>query len=49
VANSTSGDDCSGDVTEAGYNLDDDGSCGFSAANGSESDVDPDLGPLQNN
>jgi hypothetical protein len=35
LANSTSGADCSGDVTEAGYNLDDDGSCGFSAAKGS--------------
>ena len=31
VANSPSGDDCSGGITDAGYNLDDDGSCGFRA------------------
>jgi len=31
VANSTSGGDCSGSIADAGYNLDDDGSCGFSA------------------
>lgn len=49
VANSTGGDCGTPPITDAGYNLDDDGSCGFSAANGSESDVDPDLGPLQDN
>jgi hypothetical protein len=48
IANSKSGD-CVGTITDAGYNLDDDGSCGFSAMGNSESDVDPYLGPLQNN
>jgi hypothetical protein len=48
VAHSYSGGDCAGPVTDAGDNLDDDGSCGFSAA-GSQSDVDPELGPLENN
>lgn len=43
------GGDCAGAVADAGYNLADDGSCGFSAANGSQSGVDPDLGPLQDN
>ncbi len=42
-------DDCSGVMTDAGYNLDDDGSCDFSGANLSYSDVAPYLGPLQNN
>jgi predicted outer membrane repeat protein len=49
VANSTAGSDCSGDITDDAYNLDDDGSCGFLTANHSMSDVNPDLGPLQNN
>jgi hypothetical protein len=49
VANSSSGQNCSGSITDAGYNLDDDGSCGLSAVNHSQSDVDPDLGPLQDN
>ncbi len=31
IANSASGDDCSGNVGDDGYNLDDDGSCGFAA------------------
>jgi hypothetical protein len=48
IANSKSGD-CFGTIVDAGYNLDDDGSCGFSAMNNSASDVDPYLGPLQNN
>lgn len=38
-----------GSLDDAGYNLDSDGTCGFSAANHSQSGVDPDLGPLQNN
>lgn len=29
VADSPSGNDCSGPITDAGYNLDDDGTCGF--------------------
>jgi predicted outer membrane repeat protein len=49
VATSTPGKDCSGSITDAGYNLDNDGSCGFSATNHSQSDVNPYLGPLQNN
>ena len=40
---------CSGPFIDAGYNLDDDGSCGFSAANQSFSGVPPYLGPLQDN
>jgi hypothetical protein len=48
VANSKSGD-CFGTIGDAGYNLDDDGSCGFSATNNSQTDVDPYLGPLQDN
>jgi hypothetical protein len=46
---SSSGGDCAGTIIDAGYNLDDDGSCGFSPVNHSQSDVDPDLGPLQDN
>ena len=57
VANSSSGGDCSGfiptespaHITDGGYNIDDDGSCGFSPVNHSQSGVDPDLGPLQEN
>jgi len=44
--------DCSimaGTLNDAGYNLDGDASCGFAAANHSQSGIDPDLGPLQNN
>jgi hypothetical protein len=40
---------CSGKITDLGYNLADDRTCGFSAANHSLSDTKPDLGPLQNN
>jgi Putative Ig domain len=36
-------------VTDAGYNLDQDGTCGFSAANHSQSGTNPELGILQNN
>jgi hypothetical protein len=32
VADGTSSVDCSGSITDAGYNLDDDGSCGFTAS-----------------
>lgn len=49
VASSSSGGDCSGPISDAGYNLDDDGSCGFSATNHSLSDTDAYLGPLNNN
>jgi hypothetical protein len=49
VVADTSPSDCTGLITDAGYNLDDDGSCGFSAGGHSYSDVAPYLGPLQNN
>jgi hypothetical protein len=45
----TSPFDCFGAITDAGYNLDDDGSCGFSATNHSLSGVKPHFGPLQDN
>ena len=49
VSDSPSGGDCSGDIKDAGYNLDDDGTCSFSSANHSLSDTNPDLGPLADN
>jgi hypothetical protein len=49
VTASRVGGGCIGKVTDAGYNLDDDGSCGFSAGHHSVSDVNPFLGPLQDN
>ena len=45
VANSTESGDCVGTITDGGHNLDDDGSCGFSAANGSFSNTNPMLAP----
>ena len=45
-----SGRECDGaTITDAGYNIDDDGSCGFSPVNHSQSAVEADLGPLQEN
>jgi hypothetical protein len=49
VATSYGSADCGGTITDAGYNLDDDGSCGFSAVNHSQSDVDADLASLADN
>jgi uncharacterized repeat protein (TIGR01451 family) len=52
VANSSGGADCSGvPSSDGGYNLDDDGSCGFSSANHSYSDTPSGLDPagLQDN
>ena len=49
LANGKMNTDCSGDITDGGYNLDDDTSCSFSPVNHSQSGVDPDLGPLQDN
>jgi hypothetical protein len=51
VANNPHGGDCvsSGLVTSLGNNLDSDGSCGLHAAQGDLSNVDPKLGPLQDN
>ncbi len=48
VANSTGGPDCAG-VSDGGYNLADDTSCGLSSANHDLPATNPDLGPLQNN
>jgi hypothetical protein len=48
VAGSRSGD-CSGTVTDAGYNLSDDGTCGFTTGQNSLPETDPDLGPLADN
>ena len=48
VANSSSGADCVGAIIGS-WSLDDDGTCGFSAANHGLSAVNPELGPLQNN
>jgi hypothetical protein len=51
VAGHTAGGDCSGLPIDGGYNLDGDGTCGFSAANNSLSNTDPLLDPagLRNN
>ncbi|HXQ43355.1 MAG TPA: choice-of-anchor Q domain-containing protein [Acidimicrobiales bacterium] len=49
VAGSGTSGDCGGTITDSGYNLDDDGSCAFSAVHHSHSDVPADLGPLQDN
>ena len=49
VANSTAGGDCYGSpITSEGYNLDSDGTCGFTGE-GDLSNTDPLLGPLQDN
>ncbi|HTW07298.1 MAG TPA: Ig-like domain repeat protein [Acidimicrobiales bacterium] len=45
-----SGPDCGGSITDDGYNVDDDGSCGLSSANGSiSSSSTVALGPLAEN
>jgi hypothetical protein len=44
VADSAAGGDCSGSIADGGYNLDDDGSCGFSAVT-DHSDVPAGLDP----
>ncbi len=53
VANNTSGDNCSlvTTLTDGGYNVDDDGTCGFTQATGSLPNTDPLLDPdgLRNN
>jgi hypothetical protein len=41
------GDNCSGPVTDGGHNIDNGSTCGFGA--GSQSNTDPQLGPLTNN
>ena len=49
VANSTQGGNCSGTITDGGYNIEDGTSCSFSSTNRSLPDVDPMLGPLADN
>jgi len=53
LANSTSGSNCAGTVVDGGYNIADDGSCGFAATNSEPigDNVNPLLDPsgLQNN
>jgi CSLREA domain-containing protein len=49
VANSTSGGNCSGTITDGGYNIEDGTSCSFSSAKNSLPGVDPMLGPLAEN
>jgi hypothetical protein len=51
VANSpsASGGSCAGTITDGGYNLDSDNTCGFSTNNNSLSGVDPMLGTLADN
>jgi CSLREA domain-containing protein len=47
--NLPSGEDCSGTITNGGYNLDSGTSCGFTTQNNSLSSTDPILGPLADN
>ena len=49
VANSTSGDSCSGTITDSGYNIDDGTTCGFSEANDSLPSTEPKLADSLNN
>jgi hypothetical protein len=51
VANSPRGENCSGSITDGGYNIEDDTSCGFSEANNSMPSTVPllDGDGLQNN
>ena len=51
VANGQGAPNCGGGAafTDAGYNLDTGSSCGFSSANHSMNNTDPQLGPLANN
>ena len=48
IADNPSGGDCAGAFTSLGFNLDSDGSCGLNTT-GDLSNVDPLLGPLQDN
>ncbi len=50
LADNGSSGDCSGGDSDQGYNIDDDGSCGFSGSSTSDSPtLDATLGPLANN
>jgi uncharacterized repeat protein (TIGR01451 family) len=48
VANSTSGDECSGIITSQGHNIASDTTCGLTGT-GDQQNTDPLLGPLQDN
>ena len=49
VANAVAGSDCAGDITSAGGNIDEDGSCGLDPELGDLPETDPMLGGLANN
>jgi hypothetical protein len=52
IANNILGDDCmiwNGNISDGGYNISSDDTCGFDPANGSMPNTDPLLGSLQNN
>lgn len=49
VANRASSGNCSGKITDGGYNLSSDASCGFTTQNKSLSSTNPLLGPLEDN
>ena len=49
LTHSTSGGNCAGTITNGGSNIDSNATCGFGAANGSQSNSDPLLGPLADN
>jgi len=49
VANSASGGNCVGTITNGGNNIDDGTTCGWVSASGSMSSTDPLLGALANN
>ena len=49
VANSTSGGNCFGTITNGGNNIDDGTTCGWASASGSMSSTNPLLGPLADN
>jgi hypothetical protein len=48
LANSISGGNCTGTITNGGNNIDDGASCGFGSASGSMSSTNPQLGALTN-
>jgi CSLREA domain-containing protein len=49
VANSLSGEECTGTIIDGGHNISSDETCGFSLANDSMPNTDPLLGPSQDN
>jgi CSLREA domain-containing protein len=49
IANSPSGGNCSGAITDGGFNIDSEDTCNFDPANGSQPNTQPLLGTLQDN